>query len=237
MIQNRLLALTLSLVFVAGLGTPAFAQANPDTGTSDVAEAGDVKAAGAVPTDGSWFEWSFRDNPIGAFGCFPADPGSPFGCIASTGTPTTFADTPPYTFTCSSGGCWLKVTDAFNQGDQFDVFDFGGPIGSTSVVAVTNNQCAPNNTDPVDCFADPNSSSAMFLLGAGAHSISFLPNTVAATNGAAYFSVLQHAAVGGEFSPMSTSALLLAGTQNMMAWMIPLVVAVAGFGLVIARKL
>jgi len=28
-------------------------------------------------------------------------------------------------------------------------------------------------------------------------------------------------AVGGEFSPMTTSALLLAGTQNMMAWMIP----------------
>ncbi len=44
-------------------------------------------------------------------------------------------------------------------------------------------------------------------------------------------------AVGGEFSPMTTSALLLAGTQNMMAWMIPLVVAAAGFGLVISRKL
>jgi hypothetical protein len=43
--------------------------------------------------------------------------------------------------------------------------------------------------------------------------------------------------VGGEFSPISTSALLLAGGQNMIAWMIPLVVAAAGFGLVIARKL
>jgi len=44
-------------------------------------------------------------------------------------------------------------------------------------------------------------------------------------------------AIGGEFSPMTTSALLLAGSQNMMAWMIPLVVAAAGFGLVITRKL
>lgn len=44
-------------------------------------------------------------------------------------------------------------------------------------------------------------------------------------------------AIGGEFVPMSTSALLLAGAQNSMAWMIPLMVAVAGFGLVISRKL
>jgi len=44
-------------------------------------------------------------------------------------------------------------------------------------------------------------------------------------------------AVGGEFSPMTTSALLLAGSQNMLAWTIPLVVAAAGFGLVISRKL
>jgi len=46
-----------------------------------------------------------------------------------------------------------------------------------------------------------------------------------------------HDAVGGEFVPITTSALLLAGGQNMMSWMIPLVVAAAGFGLVISRKL
>jgi len=47
----------------------------------------------------------------------------------------------------------------------------------------------------------------------------------------------KHTAVGGEISPISTSALLLAGGQNMMSWMIPLVVAAAGFGIVISRKL
>jgi len=46
-----------------------------------------------------------------------------------------------------------------------------------------------------------------------------------------------HDAVGGEISPITTSALLLAGGQNMMSWMIPLVVAAAGFGLVLSRKL
>jgi len=44
-------------------------------------------------------------------------------------------------------------------------------------------------------------------------------------------------AVGGEFVPMSSSALLLAGAQNSMSWMIPLVIAAAGFGIVISRKL
>ncbi len=44
-------------------------------------------------------------------------------------------------------------------------------------------------------------------------------------------------AVGGEISTMTTSALLLAGSQNMISWMIPLVVAASGFGLVISRKL
>ena len=43
--------------------------------------------------------------------------------------------------------------------------------------------------------------------------------------------------VGGEISPITTSVLLLAGGQNMMSWMFPLMVAAAGFGLVISRKL
>ena len=43
-------------------------------------------------------------------------------------------------------------------------------------------------------------------------------------------------AIGGDISPMSTSALLLAGSQNMMAWMLPVIVSAIGIGIVIARK-
>ena len=43
-------------------------------------------------------------------------------------------------------------------------------------------------------------------------------------------------AVGGEFLTMSTSALLLAGAQGTMAWMIPVLVSAIGFAIVIARK-
>ena len=44
------------------------------------------------------------------------------------------------------------------------------------------------------------------------------------------------AAIGGEISPTTTSALLLAGAQNSMAWMIPVIVSAIGIGIVIARK-
>jgi len=47
--------------------------------------------------------------------------------------------------------------------------------------------------------------------------------------------ISQHA-VGGEISPITTSALLLAGAQNSMAWMIPVIVSAIGIGIVIARK-
>ncbi len=48
--------------------------------------------------------------------------------------------------------------------------------------------------------------------------------------------VSMHNAIGGEISPITTSALLLAGVQNSMAWMIPVIVSGIGIGIVIARK-
>jgi len=44
-------------------------------------------------------------------------------------------------------------------------------------------------------------------------------------------------AVGGEFIGIDSTMVLAAGAQYTAAWMIPLVVAAAGFGLVISRKL
>jgi len=42
--------------------------------------------------------------------------------------------------------------------------------------------------------------------------------------------------VGGEFIGVETSAVLLAGTQTIAAWMIPVIVSGIGFAIVIARK-
>jgi len=42
--------------------------------------------------------------------------------------------------------------------------------------------------------------------------------------------------VGGEFIGIDTTAVLAAGAQNIAAWMIPVIIATAGLGIVIARK-
>ena len=43
-------------------------------------------------------------------------------------------------------------------------------------------------------------------------------------------------AVGGEFIPIDTTMILVAGTQTTAAWMIPAIVSAIGIGIVIARK-
>ena len=43
-------------------------------------------------------------------------------------------------------------------------------------------------------------------------------------------------AVGGEFIGIETTSVLVAGTLNTAAWMIPVIVSAIGIGIVIARK-
>jgi len=43
-------------------------------------------------------------------------------------------------------------------------------------------------------------------------------------------------AVGGELIPLDTTMVLVAGSQNTAAWMIPIIVSAIGIGIVIARK-
>ncbi len=46
----------------------------------------------------------------------------------------------------------------------------------------------------------------------------------------------QTIAVGGDIIPLDTTMVLLAGTQTIIAWMIPVIVSAIGIGIVIARK-
>jgi len=43
-------------------------------------------------------------------------------------------------------------------------------------------------------------------------------------------------AIGGEWIPLDTTMVLVAGTQATAAWMIPVIVSAIGIGIVIARK-
>jgi hypothetical protein len=140
-------------------------------------------ALGAPLTLGIWNQFGFSDAGILATGCDPADPSGPF-CIPSGGTPTIVLGTPPWTFN-SAGSSLLSVTDAFNAGDRFQVFDFGGSLGLTSLPSGSSN-CGD---DPVPCLADPNISHGQFLLAAGPHSLTIIPTLAPSGGGTGYLVV------------------------------------------------
>ena len=138
-------------------------------------------SAGPIVLD-TWYEFAFTDTVTPATGCFPEDPAGPF-CIPSSGTPTTNLDAPPWTF--AAGNVLLTVVDAFNNGDQFEIFDFGVSIGVTSAPGRADD-CGD---DPVPCLANAQMSKGFFNLGAGPHSLTITPTLSPTGGGAAYLQV------------------------------------------------
>jgi len=139
---------------------------------------------GPVPTGGPWIEFSFFNTGSAARGCSPADAGGP-GCAPSSAANSVFGSLPPWTFNAPSGGANLTVSDAFLRGDQFEIFDFGTSIGSTSVPSTTG-ACGDN---PDICVADPGVSHGVFPMAAGAHSITIKAKASPFGAGAAYFRI------------------------------------------------
>jgi hypothetical protein len=68
-----------------------------------------------------------------------------------------------------AGPFQLIVTDGFNAGDRFELFDFGVSLGLTSLVSSTSGANCSNAV--LACNADPLFSHGTFLLGVGNHSI------------------------------------------------------------------
>ena len=140
--------------------------------------------AAATVIDGDiWYQFSYAEAGSPALGCDPADPAGGF-CIPSGGTPTSFAPPPPWEIALTQSGSFT-VTDAFLSGDEFDVFDFGVPIGSTSAAGLG----ASCGDDPVPCLADPQISSGVFPLLAGAHSLTIVAADALEGGGTGYFRV------------------------------------------------
>ena len=149
-----------------------------DDAVQRASENDNMEAASLVEL-GTWYEFLFFEPDSFATGC-PEDV-----CVPSSGTPTVFAGNPPWTFDAPAGGAELKVTDAFLSGGQFEVFDFGVSIGTTSLPA----EGADCGDDPVPCFSDPNISHGTFSLDAGPHSITIKAIQSPFGAGAAYFRV------------------------------------------------
>jgi hypothetical protein len=158
------------------------------------AEAGPILA-------GEFYEFGFTDPGIAAVGCDPADPAGLF-CFPSSGTPTLFADAPPWTFVAPAGGSTLTVVDAFEAGDQFEILDFGVIIGMTSLPG--SGACGD---DPVVCLADAAMSQGTFALAPGSHSLTIVP-LLSLGLGAGYFAV---DAVAAPVPEPGTWALLAMG--------------------------
>jgi len=58
----------------------------------------------------------------------------------------------------------------------------------------------------------------------------------ASNGGIVHCALVPMMAVGGEFIGIDTTSVLVAGTQNTAAWMIPVIVSAIGIGIVVARK-
>ena len=147
--------------------------------------------ADPVTVGGNWHEFQFLQSGTQAFGCNAL-------CTPSFGGNSQFAPNPPWTFTLFGVGS-ITVTDAFNRGDTFDVFDFGVLIGSTPSVPEFDT-CG---TNPVPCSLDPAVSHGTFSLAVGPHSITIFVRNSASGHGAAYFRV-------DDTIPEPTSLVLLA---------------------------
>ena len=145
--------------------------------------------ADPIVVGGNWYEFQFLGPGSQGTACVL--------CTPSIAGNSQFAPNPPWTFTLSQAGI-LTVTDAFNIGDSFDVFDFGVLIGSTPPVA----QFDTCGSDPVPCSMNPNVSHAVFSLAVGPHAITIMARDPAIAAGAAYFRV--------DEVPDPTTLLLLA---------------------------
>jgi len=81
---------------------------------------------------------------------------------------------------------WLWVTDDFQTGDVFEVYDFGALIGTTSTPA---GGAGLGEIGPDAAFANPDYSSGRFFLAPGAHSITFVTNPNPFDGGRGYLQV------------------------------------------------
>jgi hypothetical protein len=107
----------------------------------------------------------------------------------------------PFTFT---GPEQINVTDGFEAGDQFAVYDGLTLLGDTSFVpAGPGDGCS----DPATCFTDGLYSVGSFDVGAGSHSITIESITSPFGSGGAWLEIVPATAATPE-----PSSLLLLGT-------------------------
>lgn len=107
----------------------------------------------------------------------------------------------PYTFFAATPAL-VQVTDGFQKGDQFSVYDNGVLLGSTSAVPAVSGSCA----DPDVCFTDPTYSHGSFAVGAGNHSITIVTTVSPYGGGGAWLRAIS--------SPLAGCDTTITGTHG-----------------------
>ena len=121
--------------------------------------AGHGAAQAAAITVGTWYEFGF-----GGVGSALV---SGDGFTPLTSPNTTSAPDPAWTFSIGATGGQLFVTDAFQSGDQFEMFNFGASLGLTSAPTLGSNCGSVLNC----ALIDSNFSNRFYQLAAGSYSI------------------------------------------------------------------
>jgi len=174
--HSSLASLTfLALVALSTQPLNAQQSANGLSAAREVGVAARALSAVTVPTAGPWQEFQFGGTGSFAFACG--------GCAPSSGGNSVFAGSPPWTFNAPAEGALLTVTDAFLDGDVFEIFDNNASIGVTSTPATTGS-CGD---DPDPCLLDPQVSHGVFWVAPGAHSLTIKAIASPFGGGAAYF--------------------------------------------------
>jgi hypothetical protein len=131
--------------------------------------------------DGPWMKFLFGSSYSNAYG-------NCSGTYCDQGPGTNFVDLgeSPWTFT-TQGSSIFRITDAFQRGDSFNVFDFGGqtPIVTTPSVD-TGVSC---DADPESCYGKAGVSYGSLILAAGPHSLTIQVVDSPYNSGAAYFRI------------------------------------------------
>ncbi len=246
---NRLLAGILSLVLIAGLGTPAFAEpqiTQSDSTPLTSSQVAEIQTAhnivfdnGGAPDATSGFTLvntqSMAEDFIIDTDTFVTD----FHFV-SIGNPTNivftiYADSPDSPgAVLASGSPQNQVTSQIVGTGLWEVwFDLEDPFFAEAGVKYWFGLTTTNSDNEVD-GAWVFSTSGGFGSGT-ATSVS--PGIWNISGFDSWFLLSGNPpVVGGELIPLDTTSLLLAGTQMNAAWMIPVIVSAIGIGIVIARK-
>lgn len=117
-----------------------------------------------------------------------------------------YSSSGPFEFECEHAVV-VDVTDDFQKGDRFRIYNHGSPMGETSAVPVDP---AGVQIGPEAAFVDPTYSSGSFWLPAGAHSISIEVINNPYDGGRGYIRVMPI------LSPPEVEAILFPGQSIMI---------------------